>query len=98
MTSDGSLWGSFAVWGAGRRRARGSIGGSVGGGRNGSVNEEGGRRLVRARSVMMSGSGDSVRLAAEQARVRLERERDERLEALKRKMERRGRKRRRIMH
>jgi hypothetical protein len=46
----------------------------------------------------MSGSGDSVRLAAEQARVRLERERDERLEALKRKMERRGRKRRRIMH
>jgi hypothetical protein len=98
MTSDGSLWGSFAVWGAGRRRARGSIGGRVGGGRKGSVNEEGGRRLVRARSVMMSGSGDSVRLAAEQARVRLERERDERLEALKRKMERRGRKRRRIMH
>jgi hypothetical protein len=52
--------------------------------------KRGGGRLVRARSVMMSGSGDSVRLAAEQARVRLE--------ALKRKMERRGRKRRRIMH
>jgi len=32
MTSDGSVWGSFAVWGLGRRKARASIGGSVDGG------------------------------------------------------------------
>jgi G protein-coupled receptor GPR1 len=89
QTSDGSILGSFFVW---RGRQLGShtnrelVGGSVDGGTlerimTGSVDGVGMRRGVRT-----SASDDHTKLALEQARVRLELEREERLERLKERM------------
>jgi|TARA_R110002003_G_scaffold96_8_gene7410 G protein-coupled receptor GPR1 len=89
QTSDGSIWGSFFVW---RGRQLGSlsnrelVGGSVDSGTlerimTGSVDGVGMRRGVRT-----SASDDHTKLAVEQARVRLDLEREERLERLKERM------------
>ncbi|KAF2855673.1 hypothetical protein T440DRAFT_535796 [Plenodomus tracheiphilus IPT5] len=87
-TSDGTFWGSFAVW-----KGRG------GGTRVNSMVSGGGRMSV-ARTISdgpggrigqrLSGStSDAVRMAMGQARVRLEMERVERLEAMRERVARR---------
>ncbi|KAF2032643.1 hypothetical protein EK21DRAFT_60163 [Setomelanomma holmii] len=89
-TSDGTIWGSFAVW---RDPRLGSIsksrlvGGSVDGGRGYTLDRStsvGGNAVTSVRrSVRTSASDDHTRLAAEQARARLDLEMEERLERLR---------------
>lgn len=88
QTSDGTIWGSLAVWrsprlsNAGLGRGRGGSRSSSAGGVmlvNGDT-----ERLARIRSsVRTSASDDFTRIAAEQARVRLDMEREERLARMK---------------
>lgn len=90
--SDGTIWGSLAVW----RKSRSSIStpnseeaGYGNGSRQRSMTESGVSRVARVRnSVRTSASDDQTRMAAEQARKRLELEKDERLAALTKRMER----------
>jgi hypothetical protein len=83
-TSDGTLWGSFAVWRAPRIGHAGPLVRSLTAGsvdsRAPGEDGEGIMAVARMRgSVRMSASDDFRRLAVEQARVRLGLEREERL-------------------
>ena len=91
-TSDGTVWGSLAVW----RKPRSSVStanseetGHGNESRQRSMTESGISRVARVRnSVRTSASDDQTRMAAEQARKRLELEKDERLAALTKRTER----------
>lgn len=80
--SDGTFWGSFVVackCGKGDVERNASVSENDAGTRRGSLN----RALARgSQSFRTSASGDFARVAAEQARVRLDLEREERLGAL----------------
>ena len=89
QTSDGTLWGSFAVWrspsvvNAGMVVRRSMTGGSVDGG---APADE--MAVARLRgSVRTSASDDISRIAIEQARARLELERVERLARMKERIQ-----------
>jgi hypothetical protein len=85
QTSDGTVWGSLAVWRA-RNAGRGEIQEMVAGVER---SMSGNRRLARIRgSVRISASDDFTRIAAEQARARLEGEREERTRELQERVER----------
>jgi hypothetical protein len=91
-TSDGTIWGSLAVWRHPRRSSVGSMSVNPSGVRHGSrstVVERSmsesvhGGRVARVRnSVRTSASDDYTKLAAEQARKRLDLEKVERLAAM----------------
>lgn len=83
-TSNGTLWGSFFVW-DGSRRISLSEGftSTLGVSERSMTDSAGGSRVSRIRnSVRTSASDDFTRIAAEQARIRLDMEREERLAAL----------------
>ncbi|KAH6614204.1 G protein-coupled glucose receptor regulating Gpa2-domain-containing protein [Boeremia exigua] len=73
--SDGTFWGSFAV-----RRRQSDVGDALSDGVGGSSAASARRR--GSHSYRSSASGDFARIAAEQARQRLDLEREERLRAL----------------
>jgi hypothetical protein len=91
-TSDGTIWGSLAMWRFSQRLNPGSMSENASGARNGSrstVIERSmsesvhGGRVARVRnSVRTSASDDYTKLAAEQARKRLGLEKVERLAAM----------------
>ncbi|QRC97059.1 hypothetical protein JI435_140460 [Parastagonospora nodorum SN15] len=91
-TSDGTIWGSLAVWRTPRSSVSTANSEETGYGndsRQRSMTESGVSRVKRVRnSVRTSASDDQTRLASEQARKRLELEKDERLVALTKRMER----------
>ncbi|KAF2829267.1 hypothetical protein CC86DRAFT_403913 [Ophiobolus disseminans] len=94
QTSDGTIWGSLAVWRSPQLSNAGismSVNGGISGGRVvlGST-DDGETRIARMRSsIRTSASDDFTRLAAEQARVRLDLEREERLARMKERVEKR---------
>jgi G protein-coupled receptor GPR1 len=96
QSSDGSFWGSFAIWRNSRIGSISSCGlvvGSVDSGgmetsMAGSVSGAGGANARR--SVRTSASDDQTKVAVEQARVRLDLEREDRLERMKKRLEERA--------
>ncbi|KAH7068839.1 G protein-coupled glucose receptor regulating Gpa2-domain-containing protein [Paraphoma chrysanthemicola] len=96
QSSDGSFWGSFAIWRNSRIGSISSCGlvvGSVDSGgmetsMAGSVSGAGGANARR--SVRTSASDDQTKVAVEQARVRLDLEREDRLERMRKRLEERA--------
>lgn len=83
-TSDGTLWGSFAVWRSSGATRVNSFVREVAGGRLSLQNTlaEGGPLQVR-NAVRTSASNDQTRMMSEQAKIRLELEKEERLAAIR---------------
>ncbi|KAF1846645.1 uncharacterized protein K460DRAFT_127804 [Cucurbitaria berberidis CBS 394.84] len=84
QNSDGTFWGSFAIFAPWLMKNK-PVSKDVEHGGGGPSNEGSGRRGIRLRSSIHtnSTSNDYAQVAAEQARVRLDLERDERLVALR---------------
>ncbi|KAH7089068.1 G protein-coupled glucose receptor regulating Gpa2-domain-containing protein [Paraphoma chrysanthemicola] len=96
QNSDGSFWGSFAIWRNSRLASVSSCGlvvGSMDGAgmeasMAGSMSGAGGTNARR--SVRTSASDDQTKLAVEQARARLDLEREDRLERMRKLLEERA--------
>ncbi|KAK1914497.1 hypothetical protein P3342_010486 [Pyrenophora teres f. teres] len=90
-SSDGTLWGSFVVWKGRNHRRVGSL--TAGSSLSAQGGVDGGERgLEMSKSCVGTsvGSNDYARAALEQARARLEREKEERLNALRERVETEG--------
>lgn len=99
QSSDGTFWGSFAILRVSKALNGNPVGGDVeaAGGGGGpttlqrALTDGGGQRIMRMRSSIRtsSSSNDHFQMVAEQARNRLELEREERLAAMRDRVARR---------